>query len=103
MPGTTDTPHAKHTGRTVRIGCGSGFWGDSPEGPRQLVMDGSIDYLVLDYLAEITMSILARAKARKPELGYATDFVTQVIAPLADPDSAMTRRLASLAAAAGSA
>jgi hypothetical protein len=68
---------------SVRIGCGAGFWGDSPEGPAQLVRLGDIDYLVLDYLAEITMSILARAKERKPQLGYATDFVTQVIGPLA--------------------
>lgn len=67
----------------VRIGCGSGFWGDSPEGPRQLVRDGSIDYLVLDYLAEITMSILARMKAKNPALGYATDFVSLVMKPLA--------------------
>lgn len=57
----------------VRIGCGGGFWGDSAEGPAQLVRAGGIDYLVMDYLAEITMSLLARAKARKPELGYATD------------------------------
>ncbi len=67
----------------VRIGCGSGFWGDSPEGPRQLVRDGSIDYLVLDYLAEITMSILARMKAKNPALGYATDFVSLLMKPLA--------------------
>jgi len=67
----------------VRIGCGAGFWGDSPEGPQQLVRSGGIDYLVLDYLAEITMSILARMKARQPELGYATDFVTAVMKPLA--------------------
>ena len=59
----------------VRIGCGGGFWGDSAEGPAQLVRAGGIDYLVMDYLAEITMSLLARAKAKKPELGYATDFV----------------------------
>lgn len=68
---------------TVRIGCGAGFWGDSPEGPRQLVRSGAIDYLVLDYLAEITMSILARMKAKTPTLGYATDFVTTVMKPLA--------------------
>ena len=67
----------------VRIGCGAGFWGDSPEGPQQLVQAGGIDYLVLDYLAEITMSILARMKAKRPELGYATDFVTMVMKPLA--------------------
>ncbi len=67
----------------VRIGCGAGFWGDSPEGPRQLVRHGEIDYLVLDYLAEITMSILARMKAKNPALGYATDFVSLVMKPLA--------------------
>ncbi len=68
---------------SIRIGCGAGFWGDSPEGPRQLVRKGGIDYLVLDYLAEITMSILARMKAKNPALGYATDFVSLVMKPLA--------------------
>lgn len=69
--------------KTVRIGCGAGFWGDTPEGPAQLVRRGEIDYLVLDYLAEITMSILARMKAKSPALGYATDFVSLVMKPLA--------------------
>lgn len=69
--------------RTIRIGCGAGFWGDSPEGPRQLVRSGAIDYLVMDYLAEITMSILARMKAKRGDLGYATDFVSAVMKPLA--------------------
>jgi hypothetical protein len=69
--------------RIVRIGCGAGFWGDSPEGPAQLVRSGLIDYLVMDYLAEITMSILARMKAKRADLGYATDFVTMVMKPLA--------------------
>ncbi len=68
---------------TVRIGCGAGFWGDTPEGPAQLVRAGGIDYLVMDYLAEITMSILARMKAKRADLGYATDFVTMVMKPLA--------------------
>ncbi|MCC7121441.1 MAG: acyclic terpene utilization AtuA family protein, partial [Gammaproteobacteria bacterium] len=68
--------------RTVRIGCGAGFWGDSAEGPAQLVRAGNLDYLVLDYLAEITMSLLARAKAKKPDAGYATDFVEGVMKPL---------------------
>ena len=68
--------------RVVRIGGGTGFWGDTPEGPAQLVRCG-VDYLVLDYLAEITMSILARMKAKNPALGYATDFVSLVMKPLA--------------------
>jgi hypothetical protein len=68
--------------RAVRIGCGAGFWGDSAEGPAQLVRAGNLDYLVMDYLAEITMSLLARAKAKRPEAGYATDFVEAVMKPL---------------------
>lgn len=69
--------------RSVRIGCGGAFWGDSPEGAAQIVRRGSVDYLVMDYLAEITMSLLARLKTKSPETGYASDFVTQVMSPLA--------------------
>src|SRR5579862_5763765 len=67
----------------VRIGCGCGFWGDSAAGPAQLVRHGDIQVLMLDYLAEITLSLLARARARRPELGYTGDFVTAVLKPLA--------------------
>lgn len=68
--------------RTVRIGNGAGFWGDSARGPAQLVQDGGIDYLTMDFLAEITMSILQKMRARDPEQGYATDFVSQLEAIL---------------------
>jgi hypothetical protein len=68
--------------RNIRIGGASGYWGDSQEVPRQLVLHGDIDYLVFDYLAEITMSLLARAKQKNPDQGYASDFVSLAMKPL---------------------
>lgn len=67
--------------RTIRIGGASGFWGDSAIAVPQLLKVPDLDYLVFDYLAETTMSILSRAKAKDPCAGYATDFVTQAMAP----------------------
>ena len=61
--------------RIVRIGSGQGFWGDWLEAPRRQVDGGQIDYLMLDYLAEVTMSILQKQKERDPAMGYARDFV----------------------------
>jgi hypothetical protein len=63
------------TERRVRVGGGQGFWGDWPEAPRRQVEGGPLDYLMLDYLAEVTMSILQKQKERDPNAGYARDFV----------------------------
>jgi hypothetical protein len=61
--------------RIVRVASGQGFWGDSLDAPRQQVDGGPIDYLMLDYLAEVTMSILQKQKERDPAMGYARDFI----------------------------
>jgi Acyclic terpene utilisation family protein AtuA len=59
----------------IRIAAGQGFWGDLPDAPIRQVEGGPIDYLMLDYLAEVTMSIMQKQKARDPNAGYARDFV----------------------------
>ncbi len=64
--------------RIVRVAGGQGFWGDWLEAPRRQVEGGPVDYLMLDYLAEVTMSILQKQKERDPSLGYARDFVGAV-------------------------
>ncbi|HEY2963501.1 MAG TPA: acyclic terpene utilization AtuA family protein [Pyrinomonadaceae bacterium] len=59
----------------IRIAAGQGFWGDLPDAPLRQVEGGPIDYLMLDYLAEVTMSIMQKQKARDPNAGYARDFI----------------------------
>lgn len=59
----------------IRIASGQGFWGDMLDAPVRQVEGGQIDYLMLDYLAEVTMSIMQKQRARDPAAGYARDFV----------------------------
>jgi hypothetical protein len=61
--------------RIVRVAAGQGFWGDWLDAPRRQVEGGPVDYLMLDYLAEVTMSILQKQKERDPVMGYARDFI----------------------------
>ncbi len=63
------------TRSVVRIASGQGFWGDALDAPVRQVEGGSIDYLMMDYLAEVTMSIMQKQRARNPAMGYARDFV----------------------------
>jgi hypothetical protein len=59
----------------VRIGNGQGFWGDSIDAPLELLRRGPLDYVGLDYLAEVTLSIMMRQRLRDPQKGYAVDFI----------------------------
>ena len=61
---------------TLRIANAAGFSGDNPLAPQTLVESAEVDYLTLEYLAELTMSILARQRAKDASLGYARDFLT---------------------------
>ena len=61
--------------KVVRVASGQGFWGDWLEAPRRQVEGGQVDYLMLDYLAEVTMSIVQKQKERDPRMGYARDFI----------------------------
>jgi hypothetical protein len=67
--------------KTIKIGGASGYWGDSAYATKQLLEQGNVDYLVYDYLAEVTMSLLANARSKSDQLGYATDFVQQILKP----------------------
>ncbi|XP_067407956.1 uncharacterized protein [Emydura macquarii macquarii] len=68
-------------GAAVRVGCAAGFWGDTAASVPQLLYGGKLDFLVFDYLSEITMSLLTAAKAKSPDLGYTPDFVVTAMAP----------------------
>lgn len=68
----------------IRIANGQGFWGDSLEAPVEQVRRGPLDYLTLDYLAEVTMSILQKQRARDPQRGFARDFVEMIARVLPD-------------------
>jgi hypothetical protein len=65
-------------GQVIRIGGAGGFLGDSQIAAPQLLATGKLDYIVLDYLAEVTMSLLARSQAKNPAGGYARDFTDWV-------------------------
>jgi hypothetical protein len=67
--------------KKTKIGGASGYWGDSAYATEQLLSKGDVDYLVYDYLAEVTMSLLANAKSKSEQFGYATDFVQQILKP----------------------
>ncbi len=64
--------------KKIRIGNAGGYWGDDLDALRRQLTGGSLDYITMDFLAEITMSILKKQQLRNPELGYARDFVTQL-------------------------
>ena len=66
---------------TVRIGGASGFWGDASLATAQLLNGNDLDFIVYDYLAEITMAILGRLRAKDPEQGFAVDFITGAMVP----------------------
>lgn len=70
--------------RSIRIANGQGFWGDNVDAPVELLRGGPIDYLGMDYLAEVTLSIMMRQKLKNPALGYATDFVDFIRRALPD-------------------
>lgn len=69
---------------SIRIGGACGYWGETAMATPQFLADGTVDYIVYDYLAEITMSIMARAKSKNPDAGFAADFISAVLKPNID-------------------
>ena len=65
----------------LKIGGASGYWGDASQATEQLLRHDDLDFIVYDYLAEITMAIMARVKAKDPDAGYATDFISEAMVP----------------------
>ena len=65
--------------KKIAIGGGQGFWGDSPDAAEHMIRHADIQYLACDYLAELTLSIMARQKIKDPSKGYAPDFVTRIL------------------------
>ncbi|MFC4945747.1 acyclic terpene utilization AtuA family protein [Pseudonocardia sp. GCM10023141] len=63
----------------IRIGCFAAFWGDRPSAVQDILDGADVDYLVADYLSEITMALLARTRAKDPEAGYVADAVTTIV------------------------
>ncbi|AWK73899.1 hypothetical protein CBI38_22390 [Rhodococcus oxybenzonivorans] len=63
------------TASTIRVGGGLGYWGDDTSAPGRLIREGNIDYLVMDFLAEVTMSVLRKQMERDPNAGYAADIL----------------------------
>ncbi|HVK59990.1 MAG TPA: acyclic terpene utilization AtuA family protein [Bdellovibrionales bacterium] len=67
--------------RSVTIACASAFWGDTPLAVQQLLREDDLDFIVFDYLSEVTLALLARAKKKDPSTGFIGDFLTDVVEP----------------------